>query len=331
MYADQYNYRNWADAQAGQQELFPLNESERLFKQFYQEHKMDFLGNALDFSQYETLLNHYPNLPDFRRNIGNFSSEIGMAGDGLNVKVSREERYVYSIKHKHSYIELHYAFHGNCRHYINDEMLIQKAGEVYILSPYAWHSTALVEDDSICFNIFVDRSFFEQDFLLSGERGNCLSKFIKECFTGEEASIYMKFSTGEAAPLNRLVLDMYKESDRPKAYSREMMKLYLNQLLITLLRDYSQDMVVPEPVKVKIYGNLTEILDYIQIHYAQVTLSELSEKFNYNKEYLSRCMKVCTGKTFSELALIENLPEKLHIQQNLIFNCRKAVKKSVFL
>ena len=48
MYADQYNYRNWADAQAGQQELFPLNESERLFKQFYQEHRWDFLGNALD-------------------------------------------------------------------------------------------------------------------------------------------------------------------------------------------------------------------------------------------------------------------------------------------
>ena len=125
---------------------------------------MGFSWKCFGFSEYETLLNHYPNLPDFRRIIGNFSSEIGMAGGGLNVKVSREERYVYSIKHKHSYIELHYAFHGSCRHYINDEMLIQKAGEVYILSPYAWHSTALVEDDSICFNIFVDRSFLNRIF-----------------------------------------------------------------------------------------------------------------------------------------------------------------------
>lgn len=282
-------------------ELFELNDSEKLFKRFYREHEMEFLGNSMDFSQYETLLEHYPGLPDFRRHMGAFSSVLHMTWKDINVAVAREDRYVYSIKHTHTYFEMHYVYSGTCRHFINDEMMYQTAGQICILSPHAWHSTALLEDDCVGFNIFVDRSFFEHDFLLGIQDTNPISTFVRNCLEADAASSYIQFSTGSDLPLNPLVLAMCEETCHTKCYRRETLILYMNQLLLKLLRDHSRTVIMPEPVKVKIYSRLTEVLDYIQTNYTDVTLANLALRFNYNKEYLSRYIKICTGKTFSRL------------------------------
>ena len=48
-------------------------------------------------------------------------------------------------------------------------------------------------------------------------------------------------------------------------------------------------------------AQLLPILQYIQYHYATVTLQELSELFHYHPTYIGKAIKEETGKTFNEL------------------------------
>ena len=47
--------------------------------------------------------------------------------------------------------------------------------------------------------------------------------------------------------------------------------------------------------------NIIFILKYIELHYATLTLPELSAFFNYSERQLTRILKNYTGKTFSTL------------------------------
>ena len=54
---------------------------------------------------------------------------------------------------------------------------------------------------------------------------------------------------------------------------------------------------------------LIQILDYINDHYAEITLQQLGETFGYNKNYLSNLLKNKTGSSFQELIDQKRLSE----------------------
>lgn len=60
-------------------------------------------------------------------------------------------------------------------------------------------------------------------------------------------------------------------------------------------------MIVPNPAGKKQEKNIIFILKYIELHYATLTLPELSAFFNYSERQLTRILKNYTGKTFSTL------------------------------
>lgn len=283
-----------------------LNDSEKLFKKIYQEQEAGFLGEPLEISQYETLIECYPWLPDFKiKNDFDSLTSIFKLDEGKGaIHVIREERYVYPVKHSHEYIEILCVCHGKCRHYVNDSCVEHTSGDICIIPPDVWHCTALVSDDSICFSIQVEKKFFFSDYVPGLQGSDCLSRFINEALTKDESGMYLLFQTGENSPLNSLILSMYQEACNRRTYSNEMLFLELNQLLVSLIRDYSDKSVGTKPVNINIHKNLYEMLDYMQKNYADMTLKKLAEKFNYNKEYLSRFFKLYTGKTFSEILMI---------------------------
>ncbi len=283
-----------------------LNDSEKIFKKIYQEQEAGFLEENLDISQYETLLECYPCLPDFRANktASSFSSIFKMEPGKGAIHVIRDERYVYPVKHSHEYVEILYVCHGKCRHYVNDSCVEHTAGDICVISPNVWHCTALVSDDSICFSIQVEKKFFFNSYVPGLQGSDCLSRFMNEALTKDMSGMYLLFQTGENTPFDPLIFSMYKEACYRRAYSDEMLELELNRLLLSLIRDYCERSVGTEPVNTNIHKNLFEMLDYMQKNYADITLQKLAEKFNYNKEYLSRFFKQYTGKTFSELLMV---------------------------
>ena len=69
---------------------------------------------------------------------------------------------------------------------------------------------------------------------------------------------------------------------------------------IHLLR-YHQAHVVIGSDTLHSNAQLLPVLQYIQYHYATVTLQELSELFHYHPTYIGKAIKEETGKTFNEL------------------------------
>jgi len=58
------------------------------------------------------------------------------------------------------------------------------------------------------------------------------------------------------------------------------------------------------------------MLQYLQNHFAEVSIADLSKKFNYSQRQIARILKNKTGKTFSQLILEMKISKaKVYLKQ----------------
>lgn len=63
---------------------------------------------------------------------------------------------------------------------------------------------------------------------------------------------------------------------------------------------------------------LDDVLEYILKNYATITLDDLADKFKFNKFYLSKIIKSCTGKNF--VKIVQDIKMKKAIELILYTN-----------
>ena len=84
-----------------------------------------------------------------------------------------------------------------------------------------------------------------------------------------------------------------------------MLKSYLNILLAQLIRNYSVQIPENGATKQLVVDKLSDITN----EYATVSLKELSERYCYNRNYLSNIFKKEVGITFSEVLNRQRITE----------------------
>jgi YesN/AraC family two-component response regulator len=94
----------------------------------------------------------------------------------------------------------------------------------------------------------------------------------------------------------------------PQDYSLEMVNYYMPILFTELMRVFQLDKNF-ELSKTSRKTNLIEILQYIEQHYKECTLTSLAETFSFNANYLGNMLKERTGKTFLELVQTQRMIE----------------------
>ncbi|MDF2567184.1 MAG: transcriptional regulator, AraC family [Oscillospiraceae bacterium] len=168
--------------------------------------------------------------------------------------------------HFHSNIEIVYVLDGEMTVTINGITRILKKGDVSVCSNYAIHSydtesfskvIVLVFPLSMVksFSILLDTHTFSDNFLLSHPCQN-------------EISSYMK----------KIVDTLDKENSlKIKGYLYIILSLLIDNIGLSEIKNDSVNFLPKE------------ILIYLQMHYLEpITLSDISEKFNYSKYYFSR-------------------------------------------
>ena len=78
------------------------------------------------------------------------------------------------------------------------------------------------------------------------------------------------------------------------------MKAFVALFLVTLLRNHEANVIIPGIAPSLMNENTIYILQYMQMHYTTITLSELAQFFNYSERQIQRIITATTGMSFSD-------------------------------
>lgn len=292
-------------------DLYAFNEYEQWLRDLYYNHGGTFLAQPMTYTEYEQLMEEHPDYLDLReffedtmvRNITNYSlaNRAKMPEYGSDITMVKHDRYSYTIKHTHDYVEGAYVLSGRSHQFVGEQDFWLEPGDFCLLSPSTFHCISSAADDAIVFAVLISRKLFNSAFLDIMKDHNILSDFFTSVLYEESASPYILFKTGDDSRIRQGFLNMYEEVCRRQRFFGESIVLYFRQIMIQLLRRYEMFAIIPNPVNNHIENHITAILGYIEANYKTVTLHELSRFFSYNESYLSRMLRQYTGKTFPAL------------------------------
>lgn len=216
------------------------------------------------------------------------------------VYISKHNRFAPYPLHGQRFLELNYMFSGSCQQVVDEKNIELRAGDILLMNVGAKHSLAALGENDILINILFTNQNITFKLLHDIHKNNSLSyKFLADISLGKPLSQnYILFTKDNNSDIKITMDQMIEEYFLKRHYSYSVVESYLNILLIKIIRHY------PMPAKSLINSKqkiIFNILEDITQNYQTITLSYLSNKYGYNKNYLSNLIKKMTGKNFSNL------------------------------
>ncbi|MCC8152198.1 MAG: AraC family transcriptional regulator, partial [Lachnospiraceae bacterium] len=222
------------------------------------------------------------------------------APDQQNIGIQRHDRYAPPWTHEHEFFEILFVYDGHCDHTISGHQISMRSGDFCIIPPGIRHSVEVLDDTSVCINIFIRKNALQSVFFNFLRSTNLISMFFLNSIYSKNANDYLIFHSGNDHHIWEAVLRCYWEFLNKDEYYYEMIINTLNNAFTMLLRYYSDNVDAPtfmEKADVQRFG----LLLFIQENYASVTLDDVAKRFHYSSEYTSRLIKSTTGMTFTQI------------------------------
>lgn len=130
-----------------------------------------------------------------------------------------------------------------------------------------------------------DVLFLEKNMLHKGTKESCKAEFYWFHFNGDCDFKFVP-NTGNSV---KILLKQLLHYENTPTYPREIMDLMLKIIMIEIKTCAEANLNVANPIT-------AEVKEWIRTHSEQpVTISEISEKFGYNSDYLCRMFKASYG------------------------------------
>lgn len=199
-----------------------------------------------------------------------------------------------------------------------------KENDLCIIAPGSPHDLS-IEDESIVICIMLRKSTFNKTFMPIMPRDNLLDHFFRIYMMGENAKTnYLLFSCQPSRWLRQIVINAMAESYKCDSCGNICCVSWLEQLFSHLLRNDRQSI---EMYDYRLDVDFTPILQFMQAHYHQLSLSSLAGLVHYSEPYLSALIKQNTGKNFSELIRDFRLSEAAYLLINTNMNVSTITKE----
>ena len=219
----------------------------------------------------------------------------------------------------HDFWEIHYVDKGTAICYEDGKPYVLGHGDILFNKPNAQHRLLTKDDNApnVCVISFVClsramRAFEGKKLHLTPEQTAVLRKFFSEANAAFEI-------TNTSPDLKELC----KKNAIPRG-ALQMMKLYLEEFFLLLLRDLeSQKQQLFSVLNVEEYDDVlvNEMIHYMQEHITEnVTISQLCEMYHYSKTFLCNRFLAVTGKTINQF--LTRL--KIDAAKNIIRNEKSA-------
>lgn len=217
--------------------------------------------------------------------------------NGRIITIRPHTRFVHFPEHRHDYIEVIYMCSGSTTHIINGTKIDLQEGELLFLGQSATQEILPAGENDIAVNLIVLPQFFDTALQMMGEEESPLHRFIIDVLTGETATGYLYFQVSDILPIQNLMENLLytliHNSPNRRNINQTTMGLLFLQLLNYTDRLFYEDDSEEEAV--------VQVLQYIENHYNDGSLSECAELLHYDFYWLSREIKKQTGKNYTDL------------------------------
>lgn len=243
---------------------------------------------------------------------------------GRLIEIRPHTRFAYFPKHRHNYVEMVYMCAGTTTHIINgSNELVLKEGDLLFLNQNVYHEILPAGEEDLAVNFIILPEFFDRPISMV-ERENILRDFLISTLAGDTAiNDYLYIKTKGIIPVENLLENMIWT-----ILGRHPMMDTINQtsmgLLLMNLSRFANQIGRSDPQHEE-QSLMFSVLDYIEHHYQNGTLAEISELSHLPTYQVSRILKKRTGKNFKELLQLRRLQQAAYLLQNTTLSIDKII------
>ena len=196
-----------------------------------------------------------------------------------------------------------------------------KRGELFILPPGLPYCVQNTPEDLVI-TIISPSNLFQKNFHTLIYQNNPLSAFFrKSLFELRSDPVY--FQLPASPEIRSLIQHLFAEFVKRDALSKIAFNDYLQILYIHIIRSLEQMVLtIADTRRLTVMEMMPSILQYIQKNYHTVTLDSLAELFHYESSYMSKQIRLATGRTFSDIVTNFRLTEA----RDLLLNTRESIE-----
>lgn len=220
--------------------------------------------------------------------------------------------YCYDVhsdfgQHRHDFFEILYVCKGRVINQIDGEKIYMGQGDLCLHNTCAQHKLECVDKSAVLLNIDLMPPLFEGMMRTYYQDDNLISNFLRG--ENEPARNYMFFAARADALIPNRIREIIHEYTREGFRTSFALEAHLILLFITLdrLGEYS------------FYGvdeATQQILDYIRENCTCATLNEMAQHFHYTPNYLTRLIKMRTGRNCKDIMKEAKLQQAVGLLSN---------------
>ena len=230
---------------------------------------------------------------------------------GKLIQVRPHTRFVHFPKHRHNYVEVIYMCQGTTTHIVDGNEVVLEEGDLLFLNQNAQQEILPAGEQDIAVNFIILPEFFNTAFSMMGAEENSLKEFLVGTLCGKnDRTSYLYFHVSDILPIQNLVENMVWTIYYDMGNKRSCNQITMGLLLLQLLNHMDKMETGSTQFDTELTGN---VLNYIEGHYKNGSLSELALMMNYDVYWLSREIKKRTGKTYKELLQTKRMNQAVYL------------------
>lgn len=231
---------------------------------------------------------------------------------GKLITVRVHSRFVHFPEHKHDYVEVVYMCSGETTHIINGQKVVLREGELLFLSRNAVQEIYPAGENDIAVNFIALPQFFDNTLSMIDNDDSPLKRFIVDCLKNRESDTpYLHFEVSDVLPIQNLVENLIWTLFNGVPNKRSINQTTMGLLFLQLL-NYTDRLSYSDSQEKLVLRTLR----YIEEHYSDGSLGELAELLHYDLSWLSREIRLKTGKTYTELLQEKRLAQTCYFLKN---------------
>ncbi|WP_246578308.1 AraC family transcriptional regulator [Clostridium frigoris] len=232
------------------------------------------------------------------------------------IAIHKHDRFIKFDKHRHDYLEMMFVYSGKINQVIEGEKIVIERGEILLLDMNVEHSIEAAGEGDIAINVLIKKEFFDWIFMSQIADNDLISNFVVEAIYGKnEFKQYIHFKTSENDKVCNFMIQILMEYYDKKNGMETAIRAYIILLFNEMLRDYKK--YLSSEMVSKIDSTIsTEILNYINKNYKDITLKGMADHFSYNPDYIGKLVKKIIGKNLTELAKEKKIKQAEYLLHN---------------
>lgn len=243
---------------------------------------------------------------------GNTVNAQKLLSAGELITLRPHTRFIHFPEHTHDYVEVVYMCAGETEHLVNGNPVRLRRGELLFMHQSATHEICKSGREDVAVNFIILPAFFSGILAAMGGEQTPLRQFLLDCLCGQASGAgFLHFRVEGIVPVQNLVENLLFTLLEQGPDTRRTSELTM-VLLFWQLMARTERLVPPAGEE----GLAFQVLSYIEVHYADGSLTELARLLHYDLYSLSREIRRRTGRTYTELVQQKRLAQAAFLLEN---------------